>query len=237
MKLRAVIEKNQNAIIGALIIHVLIFVWLNIQNISFYVIQPKEKTVATFDFTQPKIEFDKNQEKANDIIKKIELTNSASNFDQNQDIAESEKKQLEQEIINEVKNFEQSQFKDFSQDNPTRKKQKLSSYDEKEKHVVFNKSIAKSSNATAKYFCKGRNMILQKIPSYLCNATGLVRLNIKVSSKGFVTDCKVDFSKTNTNNECLIKNAVNYASNWKFNQDFSSSQKQSGWIEFAYISQ
>ena len=237
MKLRAVIEKNQNAIIGALIIHVLIFVWLNIQNISFYVIQPKEKIVATFDFTQPKIEFDENQEKGNEIIKKMELTNSASNFDQNQDIAESEKKQLEQEIINEVKNFEQSQFKDFSQDNPTRKKQKLSPSEEKEEHVVSNKSIAKSSNATAKYFCKGRNMILQKIPSYLCNATGLVRLNIKVSSKGLVTDCKVDFSKTNTNNECLIKNAVNYASNWKFNQNFSSSQKQNGWIEFTYISQ
>ena len=80
-------------------------------------------------------------------------------------------------------------------------------------------------------------MILQKIPSYLCDTTGLVRLNIKVSSKGLVTDCKVDFSKTNTNNECLIKNAINYANNWKFDQDFSSSQKQIGWIEFAYISQ
>ena len=35
MKLLAAIEKNQNAIIGALIIHVLIFMWLNIK-ISFY---------------------------------------------------------------------------------------------------------------------------------------------------------------------------------------------------------
>ena len=61
MKLLAAIEKNQNAIIGALIIHVLIFVWLNIQNISFYVIQPKEKIVATFDFTQPKTEIIENQ--------------------------------------------------------------------------------------------------------------------------------------------------------------------------------
>ena len=212
MKLLAAIEKNQNAIIGALIIHVLIFVWLNIQNISFYVIQPKEKTVATFDFTQPKMDINENQEIGNNNIDKVNLTNLASNYDQNKDISASEKKQLEQDIINEVKNFEQSQFKDVSQDNP----------------ILQNQHVTPSNE---------RKMILQKIPSYLCDATGLVRLNIKVSSKGLVTDCKVDFSKTNTNNECLIKNAINYANNWKFDQDFSSSQKQIGWIEFAYISQ
>ena len=54
MKFLVLIEKHQNAIIGALIIHVLIFVWLNIQNISFYVIQPKEKILATLDFTDSK---------------------------------------------------------------------------------------------------------------------------------------------------------------------------------------
>ena len=237
MKLLAAIEKNQNAIIGALIIHVLIFVWLNIQNISFYVIQPKEKTVATFDFTQPKMDINENQEIGNNNIDKGNLTNLASNYVQNKDISASEKKQLEQDIINEVKNFEQSQFKDVSQDNPILQNQYVTPSNEKVENIIINKSIAKSSSATAKYFCKGRKMILQKIPSYLCDATGLVRLNIKVSSKGLVTDCKVDFSKTNTNNECLIKNAINYANNWKFDQDFSSSQKQIGWIEFAYISQ
>ena len=44
-------------------------------------------------------------------------------------------------------------------------------------------------------------------------------------------------SKTNTSDQCLLKNAVNYAKNWKFNQDFSSSQRQEGWIEFIYLSQ
>ena len=190
MKLLAAIEKNQNAIIGALIIHVLIFVWLNIQNISFYVIQPKEKTVATFDFTQPKMDINENQEIGNNNIDKVNLTNLASNYDQNKDISASEKKQLEQDIINEVKNFEQSQFKDVSQDNPILQNQHVTPSNEKVENIIINKSIAKSSSATAKYFCKGRKMILQKIPSYLCDATGLVRLNIKVSSKGLVTDCK-----------------------------------------------
>ena len=54
MKFLVLIEKHQNAIIGTIIVHVLIFVWLNIQNISFYVIQPKEKILATLDFTDLK---------------------------------------------------------------------------------------------------------------------------------------------------------------------------------------
>ena len=102
---------------------------------------------------------------------------------------------------------------------------------------TVNKSLKKTSNATAKYFCENRNMILQKIPSYLCNETGTVRLTIKVNPKGEVTDCKVDNSKTNTFNQCLIENAINYAKNWKFNQDFSSTLRQEGWIEFIYLSQ
>ena len=80
-------------------------------------------------------------------------------------------------------------------------------------------------------------MIFQKIPTYLCNAIGKVRINIKVNQKGFVTDCKIDPKITTTNNECLINNAINYAKYWRFNQDFSKNQKENGWIEFIFIPQ
>ena len=237
MKFLALIEKNQNAIIGALIIHVLVFVWLNIQNISFYVIQPKEKTIATFDFTEITKPINNIDDKGNEPIAPIKLTNAASNYDQNQELSASQKQQLEQQIINEVKNYEQSQFQELGEDNPILKSNFFLESKKNQEDDILYKSLAKSSSATAKYFCRGRNMILQKIPSYLCNATGLVRLNIKVNSKGFVTDCRIDNIKTTTNDACLIKNALNYASNWRFNQDFEKSQKQDGWIEFTYISQ
>ena len=70
MKFLVLIEKHQNAIIGTLIIHVLIFVWLNIQNISFYVIQPKEKILATLDFTEhtSPIESSNKEKKKNILI-------------------------------------------------------------------------------------------------------------------------------------------------------------------------
>jgi len=236
MNFLVLIEKYQNAIIGALIVHVLIFVWLNVQNVSFYVIKPKEKIVATFDFTEKLIESTAESRINNSLIEDVELTNSASNYDQKKEISASQKEYLSQEVIDEVKNYEKKQFDDFGKDNPTIK-EKAKVQEIVAGNEIVNKSLGKTSNATAKYFCEDRNMRVQQIPSYMCNETGTVRLNIKVSPKGEVTDCKIDNALTNTSNSCLIKNALNYAKNWKFNQDFSRTQKQIGWIEFIYISQ
>ena len=236
MNFLVLIEKYQNAIIGALIVHVLIFVWLNVQNVSFYVIQPKEKIVATLDFTEKLIVPTAENRINNSLIEDVELTNSASNYDQKKEISASQKEYLSQEVIDEVKNYEKKQFDDFGKDNPTIK-EKAKVQEIVAGNEIVNKSLGKTSNATAKYFCKDRNMRVQQIPSYMCNETGTVRLNIKVSPKGEVTDCKIDDALTNTSNSCLIKNALNYAKNWKFNQDFSKTQKQIGWIEFIYISQ
>ena len=236
MNFLVLIEKYQNAIIGALIVHVLIFVWLNVQNVSFYVIQPKEKIVATLDFTEKLVGPTAESRINNSLIEDVELTNSASNYDQKKEISASQKEYLSQEVIDEVKNYEKKQFDDFGKDNPTIK-EKAKVQEIVAENKIVNKSLGKTSNATAKYFCKDRNMRVQQIPSYMCNETGTVRLNIKVSPKGEVTDCKIDDALSNTSNSCLLKNALNYAKNWKFNQDFSKTQKQIGWIEFIYISQ
>ena len=92
MKFLVLVEKHQNAIIVALIIHVLIFVWLNIQNISFYVIQPKEKILATLDFTEPKNALEKPKQEQKKYFEKAKETNAASNYEQNKEISASQKK-------------------------------------------------------------------------------------------------------------------------------------------------
>ena len=148
MKFLALIEKNQNAIIGALIIHVLVFVWLNIQNISFYVIQPKEKTIATFDFTEITKQINNIDDKGNEPIAPIKLTNAASNYDQNQELSASQKQQLEQQIINEVKNYEQSQFQELGEDNPILKSKNFLESKKNQEDDILYKSLAKSSSAT-----------------------------------------------------------------------------------------
>jgi TonB family protein len=239
MNFLVLLEKYQNAILGTLIVHILIFVWLNIQNVSFYIIQPKEKVLATLDFTSPENNLNPKKSKENFTDNEIVVTNAASNYDQEKDMSASQKKALEEKVIEDVKEFEKKQFNDFGKDNPVKDNSPLENEKIKDNSIskTVNKSLKKTSNATAKYFCENRNMILQKIPSYLCNQTGTVRLTIKVNPKGEVTDCKVDNSETSTSNQCLIENAINYAKNWKFNQDFSSTQRQEGWIEFIYLSQ
>lgn len=239
MNFLVLLEKHQNAILGTLIVHILIFVWLNIQNVSFYIIQPKEKVIATLDFTTPENNLIPKKSNENFTDNEIVVTNAASNYDQEKDMSASQKKALAEKVIEDVKEFEKKQFNDFGKDNPVKDNSPHENEKIKDNSIskTVNKSLKKTSNATAKYFCENRNMILQKIPSYLCNQTGTVRLTIKVNPKGEVTDCKVDNSETNTSNQCLIENAINYAKNWKFNQDFSSTQRQEGWIEFIYLSQ
>ena len=239
MNFLVLLEKHQNAILGTLIVHILIFVWLNIQNVSFYIIQPKEKVLATLDFTTPENNLIPKESKEIFSNNEVVVTNAASNYDQEKDMSASQKKALAEKVIEDVKKFEKKQFNDFGKDNPVIDNSYLKNEKIKDNSIskTVNKSLKKTSNATAKYFCENRNMILQKIPSYLCNQTGKVRLTIKVNPKGEVTDCKVDDSETNTSNQCLIENAINYAKNWKFNQNFSSTQRQEGWIEFIYLSQ
>ena len=239
MNFLVLLEKHQNAILGTLIVHILIFVWLNIQNVSFYIIQPKEKVLATLDFTSPENNLIPKKSKENFTENEIVVTNAASNYDQEKDMSALQKKALAEKVIEDVKEFEKKQFNDFGKDNPVIDNSPHENEKIKDNSIskTVNKSLKKTSNATAKYFCENRNMILQKIPSYLCNQTGTVRLTIKVNPKGEVTDCKVDNSETSTSNQCLIENAINYAKNWKFNQDFSSTQRQEGWIEFIYLSQ
>ena len=239
MNFLVLLEKHQNAILGTLIVHILIFVWLNIQNVSFYIIQPKEKVLATLDFTAPENNLVPKKSKENFTDNEIVVTNAASNYDQEKDMSASQKKALAEKVIEDVKEFEKKQFNDFGKDNPVIDNSPHENEKIKDNSIskTVSKSLKKTSNATAKYFCENRNMILQKIPSYLCNQTGTVRLTIKVNPKGEVTDCKVDNSETSTSNQCLIENAINYAKNWKFNQDFSSTLRQEGWIEFIYLSQ
>jgi TonB family protein len=239
MNFLVLLEKHQNAILGTLIVHILIFVWLNIQNVSFYIIQPKEKILATLDFTTTENNLIQKESKENFSNNEVIVTNAASNYDQEKDMSASQKKALAEKVIEDVKEFEKKQFNDFGKDNPVIDNSPHENEKIKDNSIskTVNKSLKKTSNASAKYFCENRNMILQKIPSYLCNQTGTVRLTIKVNPKGEVTDCKVDNSETNTSNQCLIENAINYAKNWKFNQDFSSTQRQEGWIEFIYLSQ
>ena len=145
------------------------------------------------------------------------------------------KEKIEQEVLNELTQFENETFNSLSKDNPTLKQSLIP--DENQDNVVKSKSVEKTNEAIAKYFVEGRYTLIQNVPSYLCNSSGIVRLIIRVNQKGIVTDCKVDDTKTTTQDECLISNALKYTRNWKFNSDFKAGNRMDGWVEFIYLSQ
>ena len=235
MKLLFYAEKYQNAIIGTLLIHVLIFVWLNIQSVSFYVLKPKEKTIATIDYRDFKISKTEIKENLKGEKKEIEISNVASNFDQEKPLNSIQKEQLKNEVIKDLEKFEESQFNELKKDNPSLVLN--NEKDKKDKKVIINKSVEKKTTAIAKYLVEGRHMVYQKIPSYLCNAYGTVKIDIKVNQKGEVTDCKINSENTDTKNECLLKNALDYTKKWRFNSNFDQNYRVSGWIEFVYLPQ
>ena len=62
MNIVDVIIKYNHGIIGTLAVHMILFVWFNINNMSFTVIDPKEKVVAVLDYIDdsPMIELEDN---------------------------------------------------------------------------------------------------------------------------------------------------------------------------------
>ena len=121
MKILLFIEKHQNAIAGTLIVHVLVFVWLNIQQISFYTIQPKEKVVATLDFSLEELDEIEHKYQDQEENTPVDLYNFTSNFDAKTPTNNSNsKEEIEQEVLNELAQFEDETFLALEKDNPTK---------------------------------------------------------------------------------------------------------------------
>ena len=166
----------------------------------------------------------------------VDLYNFTSNFDAKTPTNHSNsKEEIEQEVLNELAQFEDETFLALEKDNPTKIENDNSI--QQEENQIIDASKEKMNEAIAKYYVKDRYTLIQKVPSYLCNSSGKVRLLIKVNQKGKVTDCRIDKNKTTTFDICLINNAINYTKNWKFNTTFNHDNRVDGWVEFVYLSQ
>ncbi len=84
------------------------------------------------------------------------------------------------------------------------------------------------------YSLVDRHSIELPPPIYTCEEGGKVVINIKVDEYGYVTE--VDYNKTssNTDNGCLVENALEYARKARFSRD--SKQIQLGTITYLFQS-
>ena len=88
-------------------------------------------------------------------------------------------------------------------------------------------------NSTMYYSLVGRTHQFLPTPIYLCEKSGIIRINITVNNLGKVIDTSVNGSSTSSN-ECLLDHAIEYAKNARFNED-SSKKSQIGTISFNFI--
>ncbi len=249
MKILNVIEKYNYGIIGTIAIHMVLFIWFNIGNMSFTIIDPPEKTIAVLDYTENISEEDFRQkeiekENENTILDNIKNVTSNQELDETKYSNQSpiDKQRAEQEAIENIKNYEAEEKRKASEDNPTlntnnAKENSLDPnlYKENEKNEPA--SFGANIIATASFYVPSRNALEKKIPSYKCKNEGTVRVLIKVSRDGKVGNIEIDETHTNTTNSCLRQQALSYAAKWRFSQNWEDEIKKQGWIEFNYLAQ
>lgn len=236
----------------------ILFIYLSSEVVEFGKYEPKEKVVMVMDFSEetPDEQVDvENDESQTSDVPEQDVSNVAANANQEQTTYTNansfSKSQADQEVWNELMALEANEYgkinankasnsSDNNNDNGDNESENppvnpnLIKKDTKENK---NASFGSSVRATAKYSVKGRTMQLQGIPAYKCQTEGIVRINIKVNQKGEVISREIDESKTNTQNDCLRSEALEYAKKWYFTQNFDDPLRVPGWIEFKYVAQ
>lgn len=79
------------------------------------------------------------------------------------------------------------------------------------------------AKSTLTYSLKGRVMQDYDIPRYLCETGGKIVVSITVNQNGNVTEATINGS-SNSNNQCLVSRALEYAKEVQFNSSTKTSQ-------------
>lgn len=247
------IERNKFSIIVALVVHMALFVWFNIQIVFKAPPSEGERVVAVIDFSaEPEPEPDpltpEEQQEADQINENTSSQNAlnvAANANQDKTTYTNSfsKAEIDKQVWEELKGNQSSELLKNSNSKFEDEKTKPDTKDinknlvkedaEKNDKAAYGNDVV----AVASYSVPGRSPLQKFVPSYKCKVQGIVRVSIKVDQKGKIQTPEIDESKTNTQNECLRSEALDYARKWIFDQNFTGPLRVSGWIEFKYIAQ
>lgn len=109
----------------------------------------------------------------------------------------------------------------------------LSQFDKANDVLKKQQEETNNANSTIGFSLKGRTKVHIPIPVYLCEVNGKIVVNITVNASGHVIDAYVNTS-SNSDNECLIEHALDYAKESVFSAD-ASKPTQIGSITFNFI--
>ncbi|RNC87805.1 MAG: hypothetical protein ED556_01035 [Winogradskyella sp.] len=233
------IEQYKAALITTLITGVVTFGMF-----SFQLKQSSSEMAETFYDIEPEIE--------EEIIKEIEesqkaTTNKAFNEDEefknmmknfksvSANDFEKTTKQLEQNKAEKETEIEESAVSNYDagkayalKQNETESYEKLKDVLNKKQHTIAEHA---SGNSTLTYSLKGRRLLSYDTPRYLCERSGKIVVSITVDASGNVIEAAINGS-SNSNNECLIEHAIEYAQSVQFNS--SNRANQIGSITFYF---
>lgn len=243
------IEQHKFSILITIGIHIVIFVWLNLQLVVSVPYVANESVVMQLDFSDEQEEeldeIEENQETGEN--NNTQLTNIVANASQEKTTYTNQsfsKAKADQEVLDELKRLESEEYNSIEHPEEENKEDKIKDKETINKNLVKedakendNASYGNDVKATANYYLPDRKPQRKPTPSYKCTTQGIVTVIIKVNQKGSVVSTAIDESKTNTDSECLRSEAITYAERWKFTQNFNDEAKKEGWIKFTYASQ
>ncbi len=85
------------------------------------------------------------------------------------------------------------------------------------------------------YFLKDRYKMKIPVPTYRCETSGKIIVNISVNRDGIVSS--YDISDKSSLNDCLRSAAIKSVKNSRFNQNYNASLKQRGTITYIFEAQ
>ena len=170
---------------------------------------------------------------------------SSNDFDKTTKQTETEATEAPEEVT-DVKNSETSnepsinenELSSYSKINKViamrsaeKRKSTASNGDNSSNKVGTNASV--NRNSSVSYSLKDRKDQHLPPPVYLCEKNGKVVINISVNSSGNVVDASVNKAASNSDNECLIDSALEYARNARFNS--ATTANQIGTITYIFV--
>ena len=149
------------------------------------------------------------------------------------------KERIASDVYNDVKNYEQQLLKELKENKagieqkPAEEKKYSNT---KEMYEMKGKNESYGS-AMVSYFLEGRESKVLPVPGYKCKAGGKVVISVEVDQQGKITGASIDEAKTDTANECLRAEALEYARKSGFFAKPSAPKKQLGTIVYLFLAQ
>ena len=230
------LSENVNGILGTVIVHLLVFIFLLFVQIGKIREYKNEQILIEFDDEMVPIEeiitpedYYANYNEATNNMASSGIRSLATNISDNEISTEDYEKQVMEELgIETLKpDIPSDQADEF-----TLEEQKTET--ESPPKVTSNRIVR--DNTVVTYELQNRWHKNIYIPAYKCKGGGTVVLNIEVSQQGNVNTASV-VKALSTIDQCLIDEATSSALQATFNSGPSLPVKQQGIITFTFIAQ